>query len=166
MAKRFAYIFPGLASQYPGMGKELIDQFPEARAVFNQADEILGFSLLKLCFESKESELIRKPAANRLASELDRMHLGKFSFPVLKNIDAKAYYSTDEIPGSLKLQITQPVLWQDCAENLLKSGSEHMVEVGPGKVLTGLVKRINRSINLLSVENIESAQTTVNILLQ
>src|SRR5271154_6054003 len=54
---KVAFIFPGQASQYPGMGKELADKYPAARAVFDEADKALGFSVPKLCFEGTEDEL-------------------------------------------------------------------------------------------------------------
>src|SRR5215475_14464349 len=54
---KVAFIFPGQASQYPGMGKELADNYPAARAVFQEANEALGFSIEKLCFEGTEEEL-------------------------------------------------------------------------------------------------------------
>jgi [acyl-carrier-protein] S-malonyltransferase len=54
---KVAYVFPGQASQYAGMGKELYNEFPVAAAVFNRADEELGFSLSRLCFEGPGEEL-------------------------------------------------------------------------------------------------------------
>ena len=50
-------MFPGQASQYPGMGKDLAEKFPAARAVFDEADKALGFSISKMCFEGSEDEL-------------------------------------------------------------------------------------------------------------
>src|SRR5215468_10740618 len=54
---KVAFVFPGQASQYPGMGKELADKYPAARAVFEEADRALGFSISKMCFEGTEEEL-------------------------------------------------------------------------------------------------------------
>src|SRR5208282_4306878 len=54
---KVAFMFPGQSSQYPGMGKELAEKFPAARAVFDEADEVLGFSVSKMCFEGTEEEL-------------------------------------------------------------------------------------------------------------
>jgi [acyl-carrier-protein] S-malonyltransferase len=54
---RLAYIFPGQASQYAGMGKELRDNFPSAREVFEEADSALGFAISRLCFEGTQEEL-------------------------------------------------------------------------------------------------------------
>src|SRR3977135_1644839 len=54
---KVAFVFPGQASQYPGMGKELADKYPAAKAVFDEADKMLGFSISKMCFEGTEEEL-------------------------------------------------------------------------------------------------------------
>src|SRR5271169_5120424 len=54
---KVAFVFPGQASQYPGMGKELAEKHPSARAVFDEADKALGFSISKICFEGTEDEL-------------------------------------------------------------------------------------------------------------
>src|SRR3974390_3626903 len=54
---KVAFVFPGQASQYTGMGKELAEKFPAAKAVFDEADQALGISVSKLCFEGTEDEL-------------------------------------------------------------------------------------------------------------
>ena len=54
---KVAFVFPGQASQYPGMGKELAEKYPAARAVFEEADKALGFSISKICFAGTEDEL-------------------------------------------------------------------------------------------------------------
>src|SRR5260370_8379443 len=54
---KLAFLFPGQASQYPGMGRDLAEKFPESKAVFDEADAALGFSLSKLCFEGSEEAL-------------------------------------------------------------------------------------------------------------
>src|ERR1700694_4967710 len=54
---KVACLFPGQASQYPGMGKELAGKYPAAKAVFDEADKALGFSISKMCFEGTEEEL-------------------------------------------------------------------------------------------------------------
>src|SRR5579859_2732579 len=54
---KVAFVFPGQASQYPGMGKELAEKYSAARAVFDEADKALGFSIARICFEGTEDEL-------------------------------------------------------------------------------------------------------------
>src|ERR687883_1640007 len=57
MSAKLAYIFPGQGSQAPGMGRDLAENFPAARRVFEEADEALGFAISKLCFEGEAEEL-------------------------------------------------------------------------------------------------------------
>ena len=64
---KLAFLFPGQASQYPGMGKDLAANFPESRAVFDEADATLGFPLSKMCFEGTEDELVLTEDAFELA---------------------------------------------------------------------------------------------------
>src|SRR5437879_13555530 len=59
---KIAFVFPGQASQYPGMGKELAEKYPAARAVFDEADKALGFSISQMCFAGSEEDL--KQTAN------------------------------------------------------------------------------------------------------
>src|SRR5437899_10542629 len=54
---KVAFVFPGQASQYPGMGKELAEEYPAAKAVVTEADSVLGFSISKICFEGTEEVL-------------------------------------------------------------------------------------------------------------
>src|SRR5437879_12357779 len=54
---KVAFVFPGQASQYPGMGKELAEKYPAAKSAFEEADQALGFSISKLCFEGSEEDL-------------------------------------------------------------------------------------------------------------
>jgi [acyl-carrier-protein] S-malonyltransferase len=61
---KVAFVFPGQASQYPGMGKELAEKYPAARAVFDEADKALGFSISKICFAGTED------ASSRIAASL------------------------------------------------------------------------------------------------
>jgi [acyl-carrier-protein] S-malonyltransferase len=59
---KIAFVFPGQASQYPGMGKELAEKYPAARAAFDEADQALGFSISQMCFAGSEEDL--KQTAN------------------------------------------------------------------------------------------------------
>ena len=71
---KLAFLFPGQASQYPGMGRDLAENFPESRAVFDEADAALGFSISKLCFEGAEEAL--KLTENYAARDPDRFRGG------------------------------------------------------------------------------------------
>ena len=286
-------LFPGQASQFPGMGKDLHDAYPAAREVFREASEALGFSVAELCFSGSEEDLRRtentqpsiftvsvaayrvleeetgirplcaaghslgeysalaasgalslfdavrllrsrgrymqeavplgegamaaviglspdavtavcrdagrkgvvepanfnggnqivisgsaaavaaaceaaksagakmvmplpvsapfhcslmKPAALRLAPELRAVHPGKFAFPVVANVTAEAYPQEEGVAETLLRQIVSPVRWEECVRRMRAMGVTSFLEVGPGKVLSGLVRRIERDV--------------------
>ena len=88
------------------------------------------------------------PAAEKLRQALDQTTFSPLSCPVLANVDAQPYESADQIPDKLIRQLTSPVLWQQTVEKLLEDGFERFVEIGPGRVLTGLVKKTARPLKL------------------
>ena len=294
-----AFLFPGQGSQYPGMGKDLADNFPAARKVFEEADDALSFSISSLCFDGPaealqltentqpailtvsvaalralESQGIEKPAyvaghslgeysalvaagaisladavrtvrargrymqeavpaghgamaavlgaslelieqvcndvrgdevcspANinspgqiviagdtaaidraaeklrqagakrvvklnvsapfhcalmlpaqqRLAADLAKLSLDELSVPLISNVDAIAITRAAEARDSLIRQVSSPVRWLQSMNLLLETGVKHFVEVGPGKVLNGLLRQINREASCLNVE--------------
>jgi [acyl-carrier-protein] S-malonyltransferase len=77
---------------------------------------------------------------------------------IIANINAEYYKNADEIKQGLKRQLTNPILWQKCMERLLAEGVEKFYEIGPGRVLTGLMKRINRKIKVINVSNLQAIQ--------
>ena len=288
-----AYIFPGQGSQFPGMGKDLFDQYEIAKKLFNQANEILGFDLSKIIFEgakedlqqtsvtqpaiyvhsvilskvmgdnfnpdavaghslgefsaltaaraidfesglklvSKRAEAMQKacdhepgtmaavlgmedglvekicaetegivvaanynypgqlvisgaipavemacesfknagarralilpvggafhsplmePARIELANAIDATSFKTPRCPVYQNVVAKAVNDPLEIQKNLIDQLTAPVKWTQCVNEMLKSGATSFIEVGPGKVLQGLVKKISKEANAAS----------------
>jgi len=296
---KLAFLFPGQGSQYPGMGRDLAEKYPESRAVFDEADAALGFSLFKLCCEGTEdalkqtentqpailtvsiaayralekrgvtpdfaaghslgeysavvaaggldftdavkivrgrgrymqeavpagegamaailglppsevAEVCRKaagqdvvspanlnspeqtvisgsaaavkraveiasqsgakravmlpvsapfhcsmmaPAQQRLEADLRAANFHALKFPVVTNVDAEAITTGDEARDALIRQVTHPVRWLDSIHEMIEAGVTVFVEVGPGKVLTGLLRQIDRSIRAFSVED-------------
>ena len=304
---KVAFMFPGQASQYPGMGKELAEKYPAARAVFEEADNALGFSISKMCFEGSEEELkhtantqpailtvsvaayrvvaekglapdyvaghslgeysalvavgalnfsdavrlVRKrgqymqdavpagqggmaaimgispavvqdackraamgeictpanlnspeqtvisghasavkraveiasqlgakrsmmltvsapfhsalmmPAQEKLEKDLRATSFADLQVPLVTNVDADTIRKGDEAREALVRQVTMPVRWQESMRLLLDEGVNTFLEVGPGKVLTGLMRQIERSVASLNVEDEKSLQATV-----
>ena len=85
------------------------------------------------------------PAAEMLSSAIDNCQLKDPDMPVFSNVDTLAYSGSDEIKDKLLKQLVGPVKWQHTIENLLDDGFDRFVEIGPGKVLTGLVKKVSRN---------------------
>lgn len=99
---------------------------------------------------------LMQPAGDRLAEALSEISFKAPSFKVLANVDASAYEAASDIPLKLTRQVSEPVLWQDSIRKLENLGVEKFIEVGPGKVLAGLIRRISRSAEMLNVETPES----------
>jgi [acyl-carrier-protein] S-malonyltransferase len=87
---------------------------------------------------------LMQPAADRLEPELRAVPQGPFRFPVVANVTAETYPAEGSAADLLVAQICAPVRWEECVRKMASLGASTYVEVGPGKVLSGLVKRIER----------------------
>jgi [acyl-carrier-protein] S-malonyltransferase len=309
---KIAFIFPGQASQYPCMGRALAAEFPEAKAVFDEADAALGFPISELCFEGSEEALkltentqpailtvstaayrtlekrgvtpdfvaghslgeysalvaaggldfaaavkivrargrymqeavpagegamaailglapaevadickkaadhqvvspanlnspeqtvisgnatavkraveiasqsgakravilpvsapfhcaLMMPAQQRLEPDLRAAKFSALRFPLITNVDAEAITTGEEARDALIRQVTQPVRWLDSIHEMIEAGVTIFVEVGPGKVLSGLLRQIDRSVRTLNVEDAASLQATLDKIAQ
>jgi len=90
-------------------------------------------------------------AARRVEEALRDIELGALAFPVVSNVEARQNSDARRIPELLVRQIDGPVLWAQSVVAMAESGVTHALEIGPGKVLAGLVKRIDKRIQVLSV---------------
>lgn len=104
---------------------------------------------------------LMQPAQDRLAQDLRNLHFGTPAVPVATNVDAKFVKGGDAARDALIRQVTGAVQWVRSIQLLIGSGVERFVEVGPGKVLTGLLRQIDRSKTGLNVDNEESLQKTI-----
>jgi [acyl-carrier-protein] S-malonyltransferase len=95
---------------------------------------------------------IMRPADERLAEALDRVTLQKPNLPVVSNVDAKPHENPDEIRRLLIQQVLQPVMWEDSMRYLLGQGFDQFHEIGPGRVLRGLLRRIDRKTSCQTTE--------------
>jgi [acyl-carrier-protein] S-malonyltransferase len=93
---------------------------------------------------------LMEPAREELASAIEETVFNTPICPVYQNIDAKAVSSPDEIKKNLVLQLTGPVRWTQIMENMINGGADEIIEVGPGRVLQGLFKKVNREIETKS----------------
>lgn len=93
------------------------------------------------------------PARERLTPVLDGLTFRDPAFPVVANVDAAPTASGDDARAKLKAQVDSPVRWRETLEFLKAQGVDTVVEVGPGSVLTGLAKRVNRDWTMLNVED-------------
>jgi [acyl-carrier-protein] S-malonyltransferase len=104
---------------------------------------------------------LMKPAADRLAGELAAVQVGPLRIPVVRNVDAGVMISADEVKPFLVQQVANPVRWTDCVERLHREGATLFVEVGPGRVLSGLLKRTLADVRGHAVEDPASLEKAV-----
>ncbi len=103
-----------------------------------------------------------KSAGDRLAKELDRVNINDLRIPIVNNADAKFLRSAAELRPSLVRQISSPLYWEDSIKNLIADGFDTFIEIGPGKVLSGLVKRIAKDATILNVEDLKSMNAALS----
>ncbi len=101
---------------------------------------------------------LMKPAAEKLAVELDKVTLSDARIPVVANVNAQVLTKAEDIKASLVAQAASPVLWEDCVAKMKEFGADVLLEAGPGKTLCGFNRRIDKSIKSLNVEDVESLE--------
>jgi [acyl-carrier-protein] S-malonyltransferase len=94
---------------------------------------------------------LMKPADNQLAAALDKVELRRPRVPVWSNVDAKPHTEPAEIRQLLVRQMVSPVLWEDTVRGLMADGFDKFYEIGPGRVLAGLLKRVQRKVDCTNV---------------
>ena len=104
---------------------------------------------------------LMKLAAERLAEVLDTIVIKDAKVPVAANVDGQLETAADVIKASLVRQAASPVLWIACVRQIQAFGAENIVEVGPGKTLTGFNRKIDKAIHCENVEDIPSLKKTL-----
>jgi [acyl-carrier-protein] S-malonyltransferase len=102
------------------------------------------------------------PAQKRLEPDLRAARFGPLKIPLITNVDAEAVTTGDEAREALIRQVTAPVRWLDSVHEMIESGVTIFVEVGPGKVLCGLLRQIDRSVRCVNVEDAPSLQAAID----
>ena len=107
---------------------------------------------------------LMKPAADQLSVSLESITLKEAGVSVLNNVDVKNEIEADAIRNALVRQLYSPVRWTETVEKMAQNGVEVLVEVGPGKVLNGLTKRIVDSLQAISVNDVKSLDSVEEVL--
>ena len=103
---------------------------------------------------------LMQPAAAVMAEAFQTVELNDATVPVISNVDAQPHRKAVEIRRLLVRQVSEPVMWTQCVITLIESGCTRFAECGPGKVLAGLLKRIDRSIQCATLEDTEALKVT------
>lgn len=138
------------------------------------AGEIQG--VLAACEKAKEAGALKavmlnvsgpfhtsmlKPAAVKLEQELKNIHLYNGNMPTITNVTGKLVKETDDIREILKKQVMSPVQWEKTIQTMIEFGVDTFVELGPGKTLCGFVRKVDRKVTILNVEDMDSLDKTV-----
>ena len=101
------------------------------------------------------------PTQQKLEKDLAAIQFGELQMPLVTNVDADTIRNGEEARSALIRQVSMPVRWEESMRMLLDEGVNTFVEVGPGRVLTGLMRQIERSVATLNVEDEKSLLATI-----
>lgn len=136
----------------------------EIEAVDLAIDKCLEFGAkrgLKLSVSAPFHCSMLKGAGEKLGQELENIALGELKIPIITNVKAD-YVHKQDIKELLIKQVSSPVLWEDIINKMLEDGVDTFIEIGPGKVLSGFVKKINKDVKVLNVEDLASLENCIN----
>lgn len=102
-----------------------------------------------------------KPAGEKLAMDLENMDIKDNTMPVVSNVNAQVIMDKYEIKKCLIEQVSSSVLWEDSIRHMIDMGVDTFIEVGPGKTLSAFVKKIDKSLYVYNVEDMESLENTI-----
>ena len=102
-----------------------------------------------------------KGAGEKLGGELAHVTIQKFTTPYVTNVTAEYVTKPDEVKDLLIRQVSSPVKWQQCVEKMIENGVDTFIEIGPGKTLTGFMKKINRNVTAMNIQTLEDLNQVV-----
>ncbi len=103
---------------------------------------------------------LMSPASSKLAKEIEKINVSKAEIPVMTNTNAKYISEPDDIKSSLIKQLDNPVRWSHSIQNLINDGIEEFYEIGPGKILSNLLRKIDKT---KKIKNIDKYESLINI---
>ena len=135
-------------------GNLVVSGDKEACDRIEQLVEAAGARPVRLTVAGAFHTHLMKPADDTLAKALQGIAIRPPRVPVWSNVDALPHTDPEEIRQLLVRQVVQPVLWEDCTRGLLAAGIEKFYELGPKRVLAGLLKRIQRRAECVNIEGL------------
>lgn len=151
-------------ANYNCTGQTVISGEKEAIEEAKQIAEKMGaikVTVLKTAGPFHTEKLIE--SSNALRKELEKVTINKFNTKVIKNVDGEIYQDTDDIKDILAKHIVSPVRFSKTLENMISQGIDTFIEIGPGKTLSGFVKRTKteKEIKILNINNLTSLNQTL-----
>ena len=130
----------------------------KSSAIDNALDKASEFNIkraIKLQVSAPFHTSMLKPAGDRLKEDLNNI---KFKNPdniVISNVDSTYYQTNQTIADKLEKQVYNPVRWEECVRKMIADGVNTFVEIGPGKTLSGFIKKIDKNVKSINIENIQ-----------
>ena len=148
-----------VAANFNSPGQVVISGFPDAvTSVLESSKESGARMAVQLNVSGAFHSPLMTPAREALAERLDSLEILDALYPVFTNVDAQPVTKGNEIKNSLIRQLENPVLWAKSILSMKESGIQCFVEVGPGKVLQGLNKRIDRQLVSKGVDSLDQVE--------
>lgn len=147
------------AVNYNCPGQTVVSGLKSSMPAFEEKVKEIGGRCIPLAVSGAFHSPFMSEAAEKFEAELKAYEITAPKIPVYANLTAKPY--EDDIASTLKMQMQSPVKWQETIENMIADGFTDFIEVGPGKTLCGLIKKISKEVNVYSVENAETLLETV-----
>lgn len=138
-------------------------------AVINRAGEIMtemgAKRIVPVAVSGPFHTSLMKPAGDKLAERFAGESFGEMSFPVVFNATGTKLPADKTIPEMLELQVQSSVYFEDSIRYMMEQGVDTFVEIGPGKTLSGFVKKVDRSLTTYSIEDVDSLNATIEALM-
>jgi [acyl-carrier-protein] S-malonyltransferase len=145
-----------------GPGQVVIAGHADAVAQASERAKALGAKrAIPLAVSAPFHCALMKPAEERLAPELKQLTTSDPKFPVIANVDAEPTRDARAAIDALIRQVSSPVRWEEVVKRLVAEGATTFVELGPGSVLGGLIKKIDRSVQAMSIEDEKGLETAL-----
>jgi len=156
IASQFKAVYP---VNYNSPGQLVVAGEKSELEDFSKAISEKGGKVIPLKVSGGFHSPFMEEASNKILAELDKIEFNLPSVPVYSNYTAKVYSS--DVKTLLSNQVKKPVLWVELVKNMICDGVDTFIEVGPGKVLSGLIKKINSDVTIYNVENSETLRNVV-----
>lgn len=138
----------------------------EVEAVKFVVDKVkeLGGKAMLLSVSAPFHTKMLKPAAEKLHEELKNIEINNINVPIITNVTGEYVENKEDIKELLKTQVMSPVLWEKTVHNMIEAGVDTFIEFGPGKVLSGFIKKVDKSLTIVNVEDMKTLQKAIEVL--
>lgn len=120
-----------------------------------------AFRVVKLQVSGPFHTSMLKSASDKLKIELEKISVNDFEIPIITNVTGDYVSNKNDVKALLEKQVISSVLWEKTIREMIKSGVDTFVEIGPGKVLSGFVKKIDKKLGVFNVQDVDSLKNCI-----